>query len=74
MSDYNPTNPAFDAILSTEMILQNMQPKKLESDATKGLVSKRKQTVSDAMADGRQRIAKYVKTIRDIREKNKKDA
>ena len=51
-----------------------MQPKKLESDATKGLVSKRKQTVSDAMADGRQRIAKYVKTIRDIREKNKKDA
>ena len=74
MSDYNPTNPAFDAILSTEMILQNMQPKKLESDATKRLVSKRKQTVSDAMADGRQRIAKYVKTIRDIREKNKKDA
>ena len=51
-----------------------MQPKKLESDATRGLVSKRKQTVSDAIADGRQRIAKYVKTIRDIREKNKKDA
>ena len=61
MSDYNPTNPAFDAILSTEMILQNMQPKKLESDSTKGLVSKRKQTVSEAMTDGRQRIAKYVK-------------
>ena len=74
MSDYNPTNPAFDAILSTEMILQNMQPKKLESDSTRGLVSKRKQTVSEAMTDGRLRIAKYVKTIRDIRDKNRKNA
>ena len=71
---YNPTNPAFDAILSTETIIQNMRPKSLEAEGTKGLVSKRNQTVKAAMTDGRQRIAKYVKTIRDIREKNKENA
>ena len=27
MSDYNPNNPAFDAMLSIESILQKMKPK-----------------------------------------------
>ncbi len=73
MSDYNPTNPAFDAVLNIETILKNMKPKKLESSSTKGIMSNRNETVKQSMSDGRQTIAKYVKILRDIREENKKD-
>ena len=42
MADYNPTNPAFDAMLNLEMIKGKMKPKELESESMpKGLVSKR---------------------------------
>lgn len=73
MADYNPTNPAFDAVLNIETILKNMKPKKLESSSTKGIMSNRNETVEQSMSDGRQTIAKYVKILRDIREENKKD-
>ena len=73
MADYNPTNPAFDAVLNIETILKNMEPKKLESSSTKGIMSNRNETVEQSMSDGRQTIAKYVKILRDIREENKKD-
>ena len=72
MSDYNPNNPAFDAMLSIESILQKMKPKKTESESTKGLLSKRNPNVRESMQDGRMQIAKYVKILRDIREQNKK--
>ena len=71
MSDYNPTNPAFDAMLSVENIIQNMKPQKTESEATKGVLSRRTPTVKESMQDGRMQIAKYVKILRDIREQNK---
>tara|TARA_E500000318_G_C3518156_1_gene195257 strand:+ start:15 stop:236 length:222 start_codon:yes stop_codon:yes gene_type:complete len=72
MSDYNPTNPAFDAMLNTETILKNMKPKKLETESTKGMLSRRTSTVEEAQKDGRMQIAKYVKILRDIRQENKK--
>ena len=68
MSDYNPTNPAFDIILSVDRLISNMKPKKLEADSTRGLMRNRTQTVDEARQDGRMQIAKYVKTLRDIRE------
>tara|TARA_E500000178_G_C16413041_1_gene483868 strand:+ start:305 stop:535 length:231 start_codon:yes stop_codon:yes gene_type:complete len=74
MADYNPTNPAFDAMLNLENIIKNMKPKKLESEAIpKGLVSKRSSDVDvrEAKKDGRLQIAKYVEILRKIREENK---
>lgn len=71
MSDYNPTNPAFDVMLSVENIIKNMKPQKMESEATKGMLSRRTPTVKESMQDGRMQIAKYVKILRDMREQNK---
>tara|TARA_B100001250_G_C19764806_1_gene774218 strand:- start:581 stop:805 length:225 start_codon:yes stop_codon:yes gene_type:complete len=65
---YNPNNPAFDACLSTEAIINRMKPQQKEPKSTKGMLSKRTPTVRDSMKDGRERIAKYVKALRDIRE------
>tara|TARA_R100000234_G_C4912730_1_gene140625 strand:- start:296 stop:517 length:222 start_codon:yes stop_codon:yes gene_type:complete len=72
MSDYNPTNPAFDALLNIENVLKNMKPKELETESTKGMLSRRTPTVEEAKKDGRMQIAKYVKILRDIRQENKK--
>jgi len=45
----------------------------LESKATKGLVSRKTPTPSEAKEDVMDRVASYVKAIRTIREKYKKD-
>ena len=56
MSDYNPNNPAFDVMLSVENIMKNMKPKKMESEATKGMLSRRTPTVKESMQDGRMQM------------------
>ena len=74
MADYNPTNPAFDAMINLEMIKGKMKPKELESESMpKGLVSKRSANVdvSEAKKDGRLQILKYVEILRKIREESK---
>tara|TARA_A100001515_G_scaffold139952_1_gene135111 strand:+ start:551 stop:781 length:231 start_codon:yes stop_codon:yes gene_type:complete len=76
MSDYNPTNPAFDAILNLEMIKGKMKPKELDSESMpKGLVSKRSANinVSEAKKDGRLQIVKYIEILKKIREENRKE-
>jgi len=70
---YNPNNPAFDACLSIEAIINRMKPQQKEPKSTKGMLTKRTPTVRDSMKDGRERIAKYCKALRDIREEDKKD-
>tara|TARA_R100000458_G_C8086736_1_gene119166 strand:+ start:347 stop:574 length:228 start_codon:yes stop_codon:yes gene_type:complete len=71
--DRNPTNPAFDAIAGIEAILSKMKARETESPSTRGLLSKRNPTMKETMRDNRMSIARYVKAIREIREKNKKD-
>ena len=61
MSRYSPTNPAVDACLN------------LESKATKGLVSRKVPTPSEAKDDAMSRVVEYVKLIRDVRKQNKQD-
>ena len=44
MSRYNPTNPAVDAVLNLEAVMNRQKPMKIESKATKGLVSRMTRT------------------------------
>ena len=69
--NYNPTNPAFDAVAGVEAIISKMEAQNKESPSTRGLLGKRKATLKETMADNRHSIAKYVKAIREVREKNK---
>ena len=46
---------------------------KLESEATKGLVSRKTPTAPEAKEDVMDRVASYVQAIRRIREKYKQD-
>jgi hypothetical protein len=71
MSDYNPTNPAFDIMLSVDNMIKSMKPEKTESESTKGMLSRRTPTMKESNQDGKMQIAKYVKILRDIREQNK---
>ncbi len=73
MSRYSPTNPAVGACLNLEAIINRQKPMELESKATKGLVSRKTPTPSEAKEDVMDRVASYVKAIRTIREKYKKD-
>ena len=69
--NYNPTNPAFDAMLSMESILSKMQSKKLEPSSSRGIMSNKNQpTKQEAMKDGRLQIAKYMQILRDIQKEN----
>jgi len=72
--NYNPSNPAFDACAGTEAIINRMTPIKLEADATKGMLSKRTPSVKDAMQEGSESIAEYVKIVRDIMKENMENA
>ena len=73
MSRYSPTNPAVDACLNLEAIINRQKPMELESKATRGLVSKQTPTAPEAKQDVMDRVASYVQAIRSIREKYKKD-
>jgi len=73
MSRYSPTNPAVDACLNLEAIINRQKPMELESKATRGLVSKQTPTAPEAKEDVMDRVASYVQAIRSIREKYKKD-
>ena len=73
MSRYSPTNPAVDACLNLEAIINRQKPKELESKSTRGLVSKQTPTATEAKEDVMDRVASYVQAIRAIREKFKKD-
>ena len=73
MSRYSPTNPAVDACLNLEAIMNRQKQVKLESKATKGLVSRKVPTPSEAKDDAMSRVVEYVKLIRDVRKQNKQD-
>ena len=73
MSRYSPTNPAADAILNLEAVMNRLKPMKIESKATKGLVSRMTPTAPEAKDDAMSRVAEYVKLIRELRDKNKQD-
>ena len=73
MSRYNQTNPAVDAVLNLEAVMNRQKPMKIESKATKGLVSRMTPTAPEAKDDAMSRVAEYVKLIRELRDKNKKD-
>mgnify|MGYP003118483708 CR=1 FL=1 len=73
MSRYSPTNPAVDACLNLEAIINRQKPIELESKSTKGFFKKQTPTPSEAKEDVMDRVASYVKAIRVIREKYKKD-
>ena len=73
MSRYNPTNHAVDAVLNLEAVMNRQKPMKIESKATKGLVSRMTPTAPEAKDDAMSRVAEYVKLIRELRDKNKKD-
>ena len=73
MSRYSPTNPAVDAVLNLEAVMNRQKPMKIESKATKGLVSRMTPTAPEAKDDAMSRVAEYVKLIRELRDKNKKD-
>ena len=73
MSRYSPTNPAVDACLNLEAIINRQKPKELESKSTRGLVSKQTPTATEAKEDVMDRVASYVQAIRDVRKKYKKD-
>jgi hypothetical protein len=73
MSRYSPTNPAVDACLNLEAIINRQKPKELESKSTRGLVSKQTPTATEAKEDVMDRVASYVQAIRDVRKKYKND-
>lgn len=73
MSRYSPTNPAVDAVLNLEAVMNRQKPMKIESKATKGLVSRMTPTAPEAKDDAMSRVAEYVKLIRELRDKNKQD-
>ena len=73
MSRYSPTNPAADVILNLEAVMNRQKPMKIESKATKGLVSRMTPTAPEAKDDAMSRVAEYVKLIRELRDKNKQD-
>ena len=73
MSRYSPTNPAADAILNLEAVMNRQNPMKIESKATNGLVSRMTPTAPEAKDDAMSRVAEYVKLIRELRDKNKQD-
>ena len=73
MSRYSPTNPAVDACLNLEAIINRQKPKELESKSTRGLVSKQTPTATEAKEDVMDRVASYVQASRDVRKKYKKD-
>ena len=73
MSRYNPTNPAADAILNLEAVMNRQKPMKMESKATRGLASRMTPTAPEAKDDAMSRVAEYVKLIRELRDKNKQD-
>ena len=73
MSRYSPTNPAVDACLNLEAIINRQKPKELDSKSTRGLVSKQTPTATEAKEDGMDRVASYVQAIRRIRDKYKQD-
>ena len=73
MSRYSPTNPAVDACLNLEAIINRQKPKELDSKSTRGLVSKQTPTATEAKEDVMDRVASYVQAIRDVRKKYKKD-
>ena len=53
--------------------MNRQKPMKIESKATKGLVSRMTPTAPEAKDDAMSRVAEYVKLIRELRDKNKKD-
>jgi hypothetical protein len=53
--------------------MNRQKPVKLESKATKGLVSRKVPTPSEAKDDAMSRVVEYVKLIRDVRKQNKQD-
>ena len=69
MSRYSPTNPAVDAVLNLEAVMNRQKPMKIESKATKGLVSRMTPTAPEAKDDAMSRVVEYVKLIRNIRDK-----
>ena len=73
MSRYSPTNPAVDACLNLEAIINRQKPKVLDSKSTRGLVSKQTPTATEAKEDVMDRVASYVQAIRRIRDKYKQD-
>ena len=73
MSRYSPTNPAVDACLNLEAIINRQKPKELDSKSTRGLVSKQTPTSTEAKEDVMDRVASYVQAIRRIRDKYKQD-
>jgi|TARA_R100000426_G_scaffold83936_2_gene62827 hypothetical protein len=73
MSRYSPTNPAVDACLNLEAIINRQKPKELDSKSTRGLVSKQTPTATEAKEDVMDRVASYVQAIRRIRDKYKQD-
>ena len=72
--NYNPSNPAFDAVVGIESVINKMKPKQLESKATRGMLSKRIPSVKDTMQEGSESIAEYVKIVRDIMKENMENA
>ena len=73
MSRYSPTNPAVDACLNLEAIINRQKPKELDPKSTRGLVSKQTPTATEAKEDVMDRVASYVQAIRRIRDKYKQD-
>ena len=73
MSRYSPTNPAVDACLNLEAIINRQKPKELDSKSTRGLVCKQTPTATEAKEDVMDRVASYVQAIRRIRDKYKQD-
>ena len=73
MRRYSPTNPAVDACLNLEAIINRQKPKELDSKSTRGLVSKQTPTATEAKEDVMDRVASYVQAIRRIRDKYKQD-
>jgi hypothetical protein len=73
MSRYSPTNPAVDACLNLEAIINRQKPKELDSKSTRGLVSKQTPTATEAKEDVMDRVASYVQAIRRIRDKYKQN-
>ena len=71
MSRYSPTNPAVDACLNLEAIINRQKPKELDSKSTRGLVSKQTPTATEAKEDVMDRVASYVQAIRRIRDNYK---
>ena len=71
MSDYSMNNPAFDAILNTERVINSLKPMDTQPKDLGGLVSRRTPNVEESREQGIEKIARYVKKLRDLRKQSK---